>query len=75
MTRGGDISYVPVVLSYLVLRQDACIWFVQEEALCERVKTYLKEHDIEWRPYGEFYSYLEQLETDSVILLDKNIHR
>ena len=25
--RGGDISYVPVVLSYLALSQDNCIWF------------------------------------------------
>ena len=29
--RGGDISYVPVVLSYLVLGKEECIWFLQQE--------------------------------------------
>lgn len=28
--RGGDISYVPVVLSYLALSQDSCIWFCRK---------------------------------------------
>ena len=31
--RGNDISYVPVVLSYLALTQEQCIWFLQEEVV------------------------------------------
>ena len=29
--RGGDIQSVPVVLSYLVLTRDQCIWFYRKK--------------------------------------------
>ena len=31
--RGGDIDYVPVVLSYLALTEEQCLWFVQDAVL------------------------------------------
>ena len=71
--RGSDISYVPVVLSYLMIWKEQCIWFVQEQALDGKVKTYLEENQITCRPYEEFYSYLEQLTTGCTVLLDRNV--
>ena len=44
--RGNDISYVPVVLSYLALTKEECIWFVQEEVVTEELRNYLKENNI-----------------------------
>lgn len=66
--RGNDISYVPVVLSYLALSQDDCIWFVQEEALCGEVRDYLNENGISVRPYGQFYEYVKGITAKSVLI-------
>ena len=41
--RGNDIDYVPVVLSYLVLNETECIWFLQEEVVDDTIRAYLKE--------------------------------
>ena len=68
--RGNDISYVPVVLSYLALSREKCIWFVQESALSEEVKEYLKENQVEVQPYEAFYDYIPQIADDSTILMN-----
>ena len=41
--RGNDISYVPVVLSYLALTQEQCIWFLQEEVVDDTLREYLQK--------------------------------
>ncbi|MCI5517640.1 MAG: aminopeptidase P family protein [Roseburia sp.] len=68
--RGNDISYVPVVLSYLALSREKCIWFVQESVLSEEVKEYLKENQVEVQPYEAFYDYIPQIADDSTILMN-----
>lgn len=72
--RGNDISYVPVVLSYLAITSDSCIWFVQEEALSEQVKNYLDLNDIKLRPYDSFYDYVKGLGRRKVLMNKKNIN-
>ena len=37
--RGNDIDYVPVVLSYLVLNETECIWFLQEEVVDDKIRV------------------------------------
>ena len=71
--RGGDISYVPVVLSYLALSKDECLWFVQEEIVNPELRAYLDANAIETRPYDDFYAYVEQISADKTVLLDKTI--
>lgn len=66
--RGNDISYVPVVLSYLALTENECIWFVQEEVLDENVRSYLSENAITTKPYHTFYEYVKTLENKRVLL-------
>ena len=44
--RGNDISYVPVVLSYLALTQEQCIWFLQEELFDDTLREYLRMEEI-----------------------------
>ena len=70
--RGGDISYVPVVLSYLALTEDDCIWFLQKEVLDEKVQEYLKKNNISVRSYETFYDYVKTLSRQT-ILLDKKM--
>lgn len=69
--RGGDISYVPVVLSYLALSQEECIWFVQEEVLTDELRKYLQENHIATRPYNSFYDYVKTIDVD--VLMDASV--
>lgn len=71
--RGGDISHVPVVLSFAVITEKECIWFINEETLGQNLRQYCKENQIAIRPYGEIYRYAEEVPEGEAVLLDKNI--
>lgn len=68
--RGGDIDYVPVVLSYLVLTEKECIWFLQEEVVDDKIAAYLKENHITTRPYDDIYAYVKQIPADACVLMN-----
>ncbi len=70
--RGGDISYVPVPLSFLALTEAECIWFVQSGALDDAVRGYAEENHITVREYQEFYEYVKGLE-EKTVLLDRSV--
>ena len=70
--RGGDIQSVPVVLSYLVLTRDQCIWFLQEEVVDDAIRAYLKENHIETRPYDDIYTYVSDIPESAVVLMNKS---
>ncbi len=69
--RGGDISHVPVVLSYLTLTQKECIWYVQEGIVTKGQRAYLNENKITTRPYGDIYQDMQALDAEAV-LYDEN---
>lgn len=71
--RGNDIAYVPVVLSYLAVLEEKCIWFVQKEVVTEELKDYLSKNQIEVQEYEAFYDYVECLNDDAVVLMNKSI--
>lgn len=66
--RGNDISYVPVVLSYILLTEKECIWFVQEEILDATMQEYLHANQIQTMPYDSFYAYVAMMEHKSILL-------
>ena len=70
--RGGDIDYVPVILSYLVLTDKECIWFLQEEVVDEKIAAYLKENHITTRPYDAIYDYVKEIPADACVLMNGN---
>ncbi len=71
--RGGDIDYVPVVLSYLCLTKDRCLWFVQDQVLTPEIKAYLESIGAEPRPYDSFYDYAASIPAGTKVLLDRKI--
>ena len=71
--RGNDIRYVPVVLSYLALTKEECIWFVQEKVVTEEVKAYLDKNNITTRPYDSFYDYVKEIEAGKTVLMNKSV--
>ena len=66
--RGNDISYVPVVLSYLAMTKDSCIWFLQEEIVDEKLRRYLDENGIQTKPYDSFYDYVKTLANETILI-------
>ena len=71
--RGNDISYVPVVLSYLALTKEKCIWFVQEQVITEEIRAYLEDHHITTMPYESFYNYIGALGDGHRVLIDREV--
>ncbi|MBR4579178.1 MAG: aminopeptidase P family protein [Oscillospiraceae bacterium] len=71
--RGGDIDYVPVVLSYLALTEEQCLWFVQPEVLSDEVRALLAQNRVELRPYQAFYDYAGDIPAGERVLLDRKV--
>lgn len=71
--RGNDISYVPVVLSFLAITQDKCIWFLQQDIIDETLAAYLKENNIETREYDTFYDYVKGIQSTEVVLMNRKV--
>ena len=70
--RGGDIDYVPVILSYLVVTETECLWFLQEEVVDAAIAAYLKENAITTKPYDSIYEYVPEIATDACVLMNCN---
>ena len=70
--RGNDIDCVPVIMSYLVMNQTECIWFLQEEVLDDKVKAYLQENRITTKPYNEIYEYVKTLPQVAKVLMSES---
>ncbi len=71
--RGGDISHVPVALSFAAITEKESFWFIHEEVLDEKLRGYCRDNQIKIKPYEEIYSYAEQIPAGETVLLDKNI--
>lgn len=73
--RANDIDCVPVVMSYLVMNQTDCIWFLQEEVLNDELKAYLTENGITTKPYDSIYEYVKTLpDTASVLMSESGVN-
>lgn len=69
--RGGDIPCVPVVLSFLCVTKEDCIWYVREQIMTEEIRQYLKERGVLVRDYEAVYKDLSGLAAGRKVLLDK----
>lgn len=59
--RGGDISHVPVFLSFLFLTEEEAILYAFSENWSEDIVTYLNTCGITLRPYTAVYDELPEL--------------
>lgn len=69
--RGGDIPSVPVVLSFLLMTKDTCIWYVRNSVVTEKLRAYLEENHVQTKEYEEVYGDLERMAPGTKILMDK----
>ena len=68
--RGGDIDFVPVVLSYLAMTKERCFWFVRPEAVPEALGRTLEEEGVELRPYDGIYDYIAGIRPGEKVMMD-----
>lgn len=69
--RGNDIPGVPVVLSFLQITRDQCIWYVRSQAVTGEIRRKMSELGVTIRDYGQIYPDLETLCAGQKVLLDK----
>ena len=68
--RGSDIAFVPVVLSYLALTQDSCLWFVREDAVPDALRRELESLGVTLCPYEGIYDYMAGIKAGEKVLMD-----
>ncbi len=73
--RGGDIPCVPVTLSFLILTQETCVWYVRPSVVTKEIQDYLAGFQVRIKDYDEIYGDLETLSIGARVLLDgKNVN-
>lgn len=70
--RGNDISYNPVVLSYLYMTRDRLVLFADKNKLAKN--NPLNNIDIEIYDYDEFYSFLKNIKEKSVYIDESRLN-
>lgn len=71
--RGGDISHVPVVMSFAAVTREESIWFVHRGVLSPEIISCCSENQISIRAYGDIYDYAKSIPAKDKVLLDKRI--
>ncbi len=68
--RGRDVSYSPIFLSYAVVTMNCVHLFINEAKLSEEIKMILTNDNIMLHPYNDVYQFVENLNSEEVVLLD-----
>lgn len=70
--RGSDIEFNPVAISYALVSKNDAILFIDGEKVTQEVQAFLKLNDIKIQEYDEVNKYVENIEVNSRVYLDKN---
>ncbi|WP_207531729.1 aminopeptidase P family protein [Desertivirga arenae] len=68
--RGNDVNFNPVVLSYAMIGTESCALFIDKEKLSENSISSLHIQGVQVEPYEEVYGQINQLTSDSTVLID-----
>lgn len=68
--RGADVHCNPVFISYLLIRSDDAILFVNEEKLTADVRQYLADNRVSVQPYTAVADYLRAHHSEGGLLID-----
>ena len=66
--RGSDVEANPVFLGYIYLGLDKCIVFVDTDKFSGEAQQLMKDSQVEVKAYEEFFSYLEEVKNESVLI-------
>lgn len=68
--RGKDVSYNPVVLSYMLISQNEAHLCIERDKLDGRVNNYLSENNIKTHSYDYIFTLLKEIPGKNRIFLD-----
>ena len=71
--RGGDVSYNPVVLSYVLMNGSRLLYYADGSSFAPMDREKLLADGVEMRPYDSFYDDIETIEAGKTVLLDENV--
>ncbi len=71
-TRGQDVMYSPLLLSYLIITENEVFLFVDEKKLNDEILENLKSIQANILPYDDIYEFLKDTPTDKVAFIDTN---
>ncbi len=66
--RGSDVHCNPVVISYLIIKEDTTHFFVLLSKITPEVASYLKEYGIILHPYDEIGTFLHNMNSESILI-------
>ncbi len=69
--RGNDIRHVPVFLSFMLITAKRATLYLQEGALTDEVRAYLKKNEIIVKPYQSAYKDIRKV--SGRLMLDSNV--
>lgn len=70
--RGRDVGNNPVIISYALISKDKAYLFVDQEKLDQDVISFLNENGVEVKEYNDVVEYLDKLDTDANLILQKD---
>ncbi|MDO4594529.1 MAG: aminopeptidase P family protein [Tissierellia bacterium] len=68
--RGDDVSYNPIVLSYMLISQNRAYLCIDQSKLDDDIKEYFAENNIKIQSYNYIYDLLRDIKGQSRIYLD-----
>jgi len=68
--RGNDIDFFPLVLSYVIVREDSADLYVDEKKLNGELRKMLAGNNVNVHPYNEIYEDAKKIDASSVALID-----
>lgn len=69
--RGNDVNNNPVVLSYVMVSEDALTFYVDNTKINNHVRQYLINNQITIKEYNAIYEDVKAFKKEDVVLLDK----
>lgn len=68
--RGNDISYCPLVLSYLIITLDKVYLYIDESKISQEIQDTLSRDNIVIKPYNNIYEDVKNISQNDTVMLE-----
>lgn len=68
--RGRDVHCCPVIISYLLISEKECIFFVNKEKLSPEIFEYLAKNNVKVENYDDIIKYIKEIPAKKSIYLE-----
>lgn len=69
--RGSDVECNPVFMSYMLIFKDKVVLYLSKELVTDSARRELEELNVKLKSYEDFYSDLEELNSENLYWIDK----